>query len=155
MLDPEDIDDLLAKGATVLSIEGDKIGPLGQVYLDEETERPSWITVRTGLFGISESFVPVEGALTEGQDIRVPYTKDQITDAPQLDADLHLETAETDRLYRHYGLARPTYNDALTDTAATTPADAEGSATGTQPAQGRLRKYVPQKHHPDHPTAIR
>ncbi|HBH59286.1 MAG TPA: PRC-barrel domain-containing protein [Arthrobacter sp.] len=72
MLSPEDIDDLLAKGATVLSIDGDKIGPLGQVYLDEETERTSWITVRTGLFGISESFVPVEGALTEGQDIRVP-----------------------------------------------------------------------------------
>ncbi|MET3923421.1 PRC-barrel domain-containing protein, partial [Arthrobacter sp. UYEF20] len=100
MLGPEDIDDLLAKGATVHSIDGDKIGPMGQVYLDEDTERPSWMTVRTGLFGISESFVPFEGALTEGQDIRVPYTKDQITDAPQLDTDLHLETAETDRCAR-------------------------------------------------------
>ena len=40
----------------------------------------------------------------EGDDIVVPYTKDQVKDAPRMDVDGHLEPSEEDRLYDHYGL---------------------------------------------------
>ncbi|HEY8372100.1 MAG TPA: PRC-barrel domain-containing protein, partial [Pseudonocardiaceae bacterium] len=45
-------------GDEVYDANGEKIGKVGQVYLDDETGQPAWVTVRTGLFGMKESFVP-------------------------------------------------------------------------------------------------
>ncbi len=102
MITKEHIDDLLNRNGNILSTDGDKIGSIGQVYADDENGQPSWVTAKTGLFGTSESFVPLEGARIEGDDVVVPYTKDQVKDAPRVDADGHLEPSEEDRLYQHY-----------------------------------------------------
>jgi uncharacterized protein (TIGR02271 family) len=74
------------------------------VYADDDNGQPTWVTAKTGLFGTSESFVPLEGARVDGSDILVPYTKDQVKEAPRVDADGHLEPTEEDRLYAHSGL---------------------------------------------------
>jgi uncharacterized protein (TIGR02271 family) len=92
-------------GGTVTDSAGDKIGKVGQVYLDDRTGEPDWVTVNTGLFGRSESFVPLRGATAEGDALRVGYTKAQVKDAPRVDADGHLSEDEEQRLYVHYGLA--------------------------------------------------
>ena len=93
-----------AIGKTVYSGEGDKIGKVGQVFLDDQTGQPEFLTVNTGLFGSSESFVPVEGASLNGDDISVPHGKDKIKDAPRVDLNGdHLEDADERRLYEHYG----------------------------------------------------
>jgi uncharacterized protein (TIGR02271 family) len=94
--------------------DGDKIGSVGQVYADDADGQPTWVTVKTGLFGTSESFVPLQGARLDGDDIVVPYTKDQVKDAPRVDTNGHLEPSEEDRLYDHYGLGggTQTYTDA-------------------------------------------
>ena len=47
------------RGATAYDSDGDKLGEIGQVYLDDNTDQPKWITVNTGLFGMNESFVPL------------------------------------------------------------------------------------------------
>ena len=47
-------------GSDVHGSDGEKIGRAGQVYLDDQTGRPEWVTVNTGLFGTNESFVPLE-----------------------------------------------------------------------------------------------
>jgi uncharacterized protein (TIGR02271 family) len=113
MLTKEHIDDLLNRDGNVLSTDGDKIGSIGQIYADDDNGQPTWVTARTGLFGTSESFVPLEGARIEGNDIVVPYTKDQVKDAPRVDTDGHLEPSEEDRLYEHYRLnGGVTYSDA-------------------------------------------
>lgn len=114
MLAKEHIDELLQRNGNVLTTDRDKIGSIGQVYADDENGQPTWVTAKTGLFGTSESFVPLEGARVDGGDLLVPYTKDQIKDAPRVDADGHLEPAEEDRLYAHYGLSGGgrTYTDA-------------------------------------------
>ena len=64
MISENQLDDV--QRATVYDRSGDKIGKAGQVYLDDATGQPSWITVNTGLFGTSESFVPLEGASFDG-----------------------------------------------------------------------------------------
>jgi uncharacterized protein (TIGR02271 family) len=93
-----------AIGKTVYSGEGEKIGKVGQVFLDDQTGRPEFITVNTGLFGSSESFVPVEGASINGDDISVPYGKETVKDAPRVDIDEgHLAESDERRLYEHYG----------------------------------------------------
>ena len=76
MLAKEHIDSLLQRNGNILSNDGDKIGSIGQVYADDKTGQPTWITAKTGFFGTSESFIPLEGARTEGDDLLVPYTKD-------------------------------------------------------------------------------
>ena len=82
MLAKEHIDELLQRNGNVLTTDRDKIGSIGQVYDDDENGQPTWVTAKTGFFGTSESFVPLEGARVEGGDLLVPYTKDQVKDAP-------------------------------------------------------------------------
>jgi uncharacterized protein (TIGR02271 family) len=93
-----------AIGKTVYSGEGDKIGKVGQVFMDDQTGQPEFLTVNTGLFGSSESFVPVEGASINGDDVSVPYGKDKVKDAPRVDLDgNHLNESDERRLYEYYG----------------------------------------------------
>ena len=92
-------------GRDLIDRDGDKIGSIGGVYLDDRTGQPEWLTVKTGLFGMRESFVPTANARAEGDTVRVPYEKSQVKDAPNVDADGALSQDEESRLYRHYGRA--------------------------------------------------
>lgn len=90
--------------AEVMTVDGDRLGDVGQVYLDDETGAPAWVSVRTGWFDARESLVPLVGAQVEDDTIRVAHTKQEIKDAPTVDADAHLDEDEQHRLFRHYGL---------------------------------------------------
>ncbi|WP_309072021.1 YsnF/AvaK domain-containing protein [Arthrobacter sp.] len=107
MITQEHIDRILDGNGNVIDQDGNKVGSAGQVYVDDHTGEPSWVTVRTGLFGTSESFAPLQGASMDGDDVRIAYTKDQVKDAPKVDPDQNLSEAEEDDLYRHYALSRP------------------------------------------------
>ena len=96
-------------GADVLDSNGSKIGSVGQVYLDDNDGHPSWASVKTGLFGTKESFVPLEEANWDGNELRVSYDKDRVKDAPRVDADSHLEPSDEDELYRYYGMSAGQY----------------------------------------------
>jgi uncharacterized protein (TIGR02271 family) len=89
-------------GANVVDSDGHKIGTVGQIYVDSDSGRPSWATVKTGLFGTSESFVPLEQAEETGGDLRVPFSKDFVKDAPRIESDGELSEAEEDELYAYY-----------------------------------------------------
>jgi uncharacterized protein (TIGR02271 family) len=110
-IDQSNIDTII--GRPVHGADGQKIGDVGQIYLDDATGRPEWATVRTGLFGTKESFVPVAEAQITDEGLRVPYDKDAVKDAPRVDADQgHLSQEEEADLYRHYGLD---YSEARSD----------------------------------------
>jgi len=96
-------------GANVVDSNGDKIGSVGQVYLDDNDGHPSWASVKTGLFGTKESFVPLEEANWDGNDLRIAFDKDRVKDAPRVDADSHLEPSDEDELYRYYGMTAGSY----------------------------------------------
>jgi uncharacterized protein (TIGR02271 family) len=91
-------------GQDVYDQAGDKIGSASEVYLDDATGQPEWITVRTGLFGTKESFVPIRDADLTDDGIRVPVDKDRVKDAPKIDAEGHLSPEEERELYRYYGM---------------------------------------------------
>lgn len=108
MITTNDLDTLLTRGGDVLGQDGKKIGKIGQVYLNDATGDPEWVTAHTGLFGGGESFIPLEHATLQGDDVTVPYTKDQVKDAPHSnDVDGSLEVDQEADLYRHYGMADP------------------------------------------------
>jgi len=118
-------------GATVLGAGDHKIGTVGQVYVDTTTSEPTWVTVKTGLFGSSESFAPLDAADWDGQTLRVPLEKDFIRDAPRVENDGQLAPEEEDALYEYYGRGRGTTGTATDTTAgfATTGYDAGTTTT--------------------------
>jgi uncharacterized protein (TIGR02271 family) len=149
-------------GQDVYDESGDKIGSASEVYLDDETGQPEWVTVRTGLFGTKESFVPIRNADLTDDGVRVPVSKTQVKDAPKIDTDGHLSPEEEQELYRYYGMGAGTqtagYETTGTETRATVGHDTSGPTTddamtlseerldvGTRSEEvgrARLRKYV-------------
>jgi uncharacterized protein (TIGR02271 family) len=114
-------------GTTAIDADGDKIGKVSEVYLDDETGRPEWATVHTGLFGTKETFVPLAQAELSGEQLRVPYDKAKVKDAPKVDTDGHLSPQEEQELYRYYGLGGGT----TTETTSQTTSGTAGMAAGT------------------------
>jgi uncharacterized protein (TIGR02271 family) len=91
------------RGLKAVDANGDKVGTIDEIYLDRQSGEPEWVTVNTGLFGMKTSFVPISDAAAGDDEVRLSYTKDQIKDAPSVDADGALSTEEEQQLYRHYG----------------------------------------------------
>lgn len=105
MIRDEQLQDMLTHDTHVVDQEGHKVGTVGQVYLDDRTNQPEWATVKTGMFGTSESFVPLQAAdLRDGQLI-LQCGKDAVKDAPRMSADGHLSPEQAGELYRYYGLS--------------------------------------------------
>jgi uncharacterized protein (TIGR02271 family) len=93
-------------GGNVYDSEGNKLGTAGRIYTSDANGAPEWVTVKTGLFGNKESFVPLNDAQADDKGLHVRVHKDQVKDAPLIDSDGHLSNTETGELYRHYGLTR-------------------------------------------------
>jgi sporulation protein YlmC with PRC-barrel domain len=74
-------------GHTAYGADGDKIGKIDDIYLDEETGKPEWLAVSTGMFGSKVSFVPITGASSEGDDVRLQFSKEQVKGAPTAEPD--------------------------------------------------------------------
>ncbi len=98
----EDIDALY--GQEVRSVDGDRLGPVRQVYVDDGTGRPAWVTVHTGWFGHREHPVPLAGAETTEDGLRVAVSGDEVRDAPTVEPDAHLDGERIAELVRYYAL---------------------------------------------------
>lgn len=93
-------------GADAYGSEGEKIGKVGQIFLDDSTGEPVFATVHTGLFGMNENFVPMTNAsISEGR-LDVGFDKELVKGAPNVDPDDgHLSPEEEQALYDYYGIA--------------------------------------------------
>ncbi|HEV2872622.1 MAG TPA: PRC and DUF2382 domain-containing protein [Actinomycetota bacterium] len=150
----------------MVDADGDKIGNIESIYVDDQTGEPEWALVNTALFGTKSTFVPLAQATPAGDQIQVPYQKQLVKDAPGIDPDQHLSESEEQQLWRHYGLDYGTtsgYGDrdgdgVYDDVQDTVGRDTSGPTTdeamtrseeelrvGTQTRErgrARLRKYV-------------
>jgi len=154
------------QGSTMVDRDGDRIGNIDAIYVDDQTGEPEWALVNTGIFGTRSTFVPIAQASAHRDQVQVPYEKQLIKDAPNMDPDGHLSEQEEQELWRHYGLeygehrsdsglpagtAEDTRDDTVgRDTSGPTTDDAmtrseEELRVGTQSRERgrvRLRKYV-------------
>ena len=150
------------RGRNAVDSEGEKIGKIDEIYMDAETGKPEWLAVTTGMFGSKVSFVPIAEASDSGGDVRVPYDKAQVKDAPTAEADGELSQEEESSLYSHYGLdysesrsdsglpegqgrdavgrdtSGPTTDDAMTRS----EEQLRVGTTQRESGRARLRKYV-------------
>jgi hypothetical protein len=148
-----DLDTLLGwRGRTIVDRNGEQLGKLGDLYLDERTDRPAYAGVRTGLFGRRESIIPLAGVVERDGDLVAPLDAERVRDAPSLDPDEALTPEEQERLGRHYDSedAGEDEDDADVDRTTRTEAEMvrseEELQTGTtemRPAERvRLRKVL-------------
>jgi stress response protein YsnF/sporulation protein YlmC with PRC-barrel domain len=98
-------------GSDAIDSDGDKVGRVEALYLDDDTGEPEWFAVKTGWFGTRVSFIPVTGSTSEGDRLRVAYDKSTIKDAPHAEADGHLSAEEESALYQHYGVGNGMRSD--------------------------------------------
>jgi uncharacterized protein (TIGR02271 family) len=125
---PEATEVLEWRGRTAVATDGSKLGKIEEIYLDSQTQRPEWALIQTGMFGGRSSFMPLEGATTDGDDVIAPYTKEQVKDAPQMDPDGELSQREESALYSHYGIA---YDESRSDSGLPEGASSDRDEQGT------------------------
>jgi sporulation protein YlmC with PRC-barrel domain len=94
------------KDRAVIDPKGTKIGKVTDVIFDSSDLEPDWLVVRPGLFK-GEHYVPVEGALTEGdQFIVVPYEIETVTSSPKASRDHTMSSVARSVLRDHYHVAK-------------------------------------------------
>ena len=101
MTTSQDPQDYVRRVAT--DAEGNRIGKITKVYLEDQTGQPEWILVETGLFGTRQSFAPIRGSRFDGDQLVVlAVSKDQVKDAPNIDPDARISESEEDALRQYY-----------------------------------------------------
>ena len=158
------------EGRTAVDSEGSKVGKIGQVYLDDQTGQPLWVTVTTGMFGARQVSRRSTAPGSNGDQVMLAVSKDLIKDAPSIDDDGQIDASEQDALYQHYSgylggstRARPRSGHAATPRGRARPDGIQGRDTsgpiaddamtrseerlrvGTENAEvgrARLRKHV-------------
>ena len=137
-------------GHKVLDAEGHKIGQADEVYLDDSTGTPQWVTVKGGLFGGKGHFAPLGGAVLVDDDVRLAYAKAQVDSAPELETGRHLSVEEEMTLYQHYGLGRPEAGgksmNGTVDDAGTATGTAAGMTSGMTAPTGMDRLGTTDAH---------
>jgi len=85
------------QGRTVYGNDGSKLGKIADLYDDDSGGAPVFATVNTGLFGSKTTFVPMTQAQIQGDDVVVPYSKDQVKGAPSIEADAEISPRRSRR----------------------------------------------------------
>jgi uncharacterized protein (TIGR02271 family) len=134
MIDTTTMNDIF--DATVVDNNGDKVGTVKQVYVDQNDGHPLFASVSTGLFGTSESFVPLETATFSGGTLHVGYDKAMVKDAPRVDADGALGVDEENTLFSYYGITGSGTTDTTTTGVGHTEHTDTTTTTGTAGFEG-------------------
>ncbi len=92
-----------AQGNPVYSNDGEQIGKVEEVFHDTDTDQPEWIGIGTGFFSSKRVLVPVASAEVREDGIYVPYSKDHVSGAPNIDGDEISQETEAE-LYSFYGI---------------------------------------------------
>ena len=90
--------------ATAYDRDGDKLGSVKEVYINDTTGQPDFVEVGHGLFGMSSSIVPLRGHRLDGENLQLAFSKALIKDAPDIRDDEHLSEEDHATIYRHFGL---------------------------------------------------
>lgn len=92
-------------GHDVIDVKGSKIGELEAVYVDTDTDQPSFATIKIGMPTRHRLvFAPLAGATVGPGYVRIVYAKKQVKGAPSIQADGELPANEEEAVFAHYDL---------------------------------------------------
>jgi len=90
--------------ATAYDKNGEKLGDVNEVFVDDQSGQPTFVEINHGLFGMNSSLVPLRGHDFSGDDLKLGFSKDRIKDAPDFDSDKPLTPEAQSDIFKHYGL---------------------------------------------------
>lgn len=94
-------------GSRVDDIYGAQIGRLEDVWIDPGTGQPRWLLIKEGRFGGRATLIPFEDATAGAGHVWVPYERDVVRDAPQIEPGAPLTQQVEISLRRHYAANSP------------------------------------------------
>ena len=121
------------RALAIVDRDGSTVGTISEFYLDRETGYPTWALVNTGLFGTTQTFVPLVHATEISDGLQVPYEKRHIKDSPRVDLHDELSPDEEATLFAHYGVEYRLHP----------PTDAEAGPADTEREPGEPPGPVP------------
>lgn len=92
-------------GQTLRDSDGDKIGTITSIYLDDETGEATWMAVKFAGLRPIVSLVPLRGATASDNGVVVPYGKSVVKEAPTVEPDEEISAEDARALEEHYALA--------------------------------------------------
>lgn len=127
MVTRAELDGVLEAGGRLIGSDGTDFGSIDQIVLDASGASPAFASVRAGFFGITQRFVPLDGASVDGSAVRVAFDADSVRSAPKVASDRGgLSAEQAAELRAHYGLAADSNTAEVTPpNAHVTPQDAE------------------------------
>lgn len=94
------------RGRPVVGDDGEKIGKVEQIWVDNVNGQPEWATVSLGRTGKRSRYVPLRAAEIREDAIVVSHPKDRVESAPEFRPG-QATAQDEERLYRHYGQPLP------------------------------------------------
>jgi sporulation protein YlmC with PRC-barrel domain len=94
-------------GSRVDDIYGASVGRLEDVWIDPGTGTPRWLLVKEGRFGGRTTLIPFEDATAGAGHVWVPYERDVVRDAPEIEPGAPLTQAVETELRAHYASRSP------------------------------------------------
>jgi hypothetical protein len=91
-------------GLYVIGSSNVELGVVEGVYADIRSGQPQWAAVRSGLFGTDVSLIPLAKAECDESSLRIPYSVQQVRDAPHRASGTVMSHKEEANLFRHYGI---------------------------------------------------
>lgn len=130
-------------GAELSNEFDEKLGKITGLFVDDALNVPTWVAVRSGLFGHHHALVPLAEARWDDGRLLVPYTRDDLAIAPPSDPDAPLTATQEHALFAHYNVG---YGDL----------DAPGPHTGVRAEETGLTGSADAGSHPvqSNPDAI-
>lgn len=127
-------------GSRVDDIYGVPIGRLEDVWIDPATGEPRWLLVKEGRFGGRSTLVPFDDATAGGESVWIPYERDVVREAPQVEPAVPLTQQVEATLRNHYAAAVASHEARA---AAPEPDRAEPADNGAPGATVRLAAARP------------
>ncbi|MEZ5154731.1 MAG: PRC-barrel domain-containing protein [Solirubrobacterales bacterium] len=89
-------------GSRVDDIYGAAVGRLEDVWIDPGTGAPRWLLVKEGRFGGRSTLVPFSDATAGAGHVWIPYERDVVREAPQIEPGVPLTQQVEATLRNHY-----------------------------------------------------
>jgi sporulation protein YlmC with PRC-barrel domain len=99
--EPRRIDAANFEAARIFDPQGNEVGRVEDVFVDERTHRPAWLLIA---MGTRERLVPALDLKALENGVQVPFAKDKIVAAPQIAAEAVLTEGDERALNDYYGV---------------------------------------------------
>jgi hypothetical protein len=101
MIDRDEAEQLLDDAGHLLASDDSDLGPVSQIYLDEYTNWPSFVTIASTVPGV-ETLVALHEAELHPRGVQVPYPPTKIERAPQVNHGKQLSIEAENALFDYY-----------------------------------------------------